>query len=79
MLHPYAWANGVWIYWLNPAWPRSFGAARINNPSTTNQLCFNPQSPRVLTIKARYFPLNEDRAYPIPEASVPPERRPFFG
>ena len=39
-----------------PTWPGSFGAARINNPSTTNQLCFDPQSPRALTIKARYFP-----------------------
>ena len=36
--------------------PTSFGAARINNPSTTNQLCFDLQSRTVLTIKARYFP-----------------------
>ena len=34
----------------------TFGAARINNPSTTNQLYFDLQSPKVLTIKARYFP-----------------------
>jgi hypothetical protein len=40
--------KAVWICWLNPA--------RINNPSTTNQLYCDPQSPRVLTIKARYFP-----------------------
>ena len=28
--------------------------------------------------KGAVLPLNEDRAYPIPKASVPPERRPFL-
>jgi hypothetical protein len=48
--NPYAWAT------LPPTQAGSFGTARISNPSTTNQLCCEPQSPRVLTIKARYFP-----------------------
>ena len=36
--------RALWDAPEGPRDPTSFGAARINNPSTTNQLCFDPQS-----------------------------------
>jgi hypothetical protein len=50
----------------------------IDNPSPTNQRMLRNTEPKGSDTKGAVLPLNEDRAYPIPEASAPPERRPFF-
>ena len=51
---------------------------RIDNASPTNQRMLHNTEPKGSDTKGAVLPLNEDRAYPIPEASVPPERRPFL-
>jgi hypothetical protein len=57
--------------------PRS-GVTGIDNASPTNQRMLHNTEPKGSDTKGAVLPLNEDRAYPIPEASAPPERRPFF-
>ena len=51
---------------------------RIDNASPTNQRMLHNTEPKGSDTKGAVLPLNEDRAYPIPKASAPPERRLFL-
>lgn len=50
----------------------------IDNASPTNQRMIHNTEPKGSDTKGAVLPLNEDRAYPIPKASAPPERRLFL-
>ena len=51
---------------------------RIDNANPTNQRMIHSTEPKGSDTKGAVLPLNEDRAYPIPKASAPPERRLFL-
>ena len=51
---------------------------RIDNANPTNQRMIHNTEPKGSDTKGAVLPLNEDRAYPIPKASAPPERRLFL-
>jgi hypothetical protein len=53
--------------------------ARSNNPSSMNQVCFDLQSPGVLTLKARYFPSTRTARTRSLRPLFLPNGGPFFG
>ena len=61
--------------WFNPY---IFRRSSHQQPEYDKSVMLRPTEPYGSDNKGAVLPLNEDRAYPIPKASVPPERRPFL-